>query len=310
MEPAPDLVEFLHRLYKSFNLLDADRVIDAFDRGSGSLLIGTDPDEWWQGFDVIAPVVRMQFEEFRAMGGARIALDEVVAHKEATTGWIAARASITIADGSPMPIRNTVVVHEDGAYWRIVHWQFSFVIANESSLGTSLTTSVDEILLSVQREIPSIADLEGEGGVTIVFTDIEGSTALMESLGEDRWLDLLKWHEDNVRQQTAVFGGTVVKNQGDGFMLAFPATGSAAACAVGIQRALSSGWSGVRVPVRIGMHSGSAKSEDGDFFGRTVVIAARVASSAAGGEILVSESVHEALGGAFPLAGVRSLALK
>ena len=142
-----------------------------------------------------------------------------------------------------------------------------------------------------------------------MFTDIEGSTALMESLGEQAWLDLLDWHTGVVKQQTTVFGGSVVKGQGDGFMLAFPAAGSAAACAAAIQRALCAGWHGVRVPARMGMHCGNAKAEDGDFFGRTVVVA-RLASVAAGAEIPVSQAVQENLGGAFPLDEARSLSLK
>ena len=136
----------------------------------------------------------------------------------------------------------------------------------------------------VQDERPPVSALGADGSVTIMFTDIEGSTDLMESLGEKRWLELLDWDDRVVRQQTILFGGTVVKGQGDGFMLAFPATGSAAACAVAIQRAVSAGWAGVPVAMRIGMHSGNAKTEAGDFFGRTVVVAARVASAAAGGE--------------------------
>ena len=70
-----------------------------------------------------------------------------------------------------------------------------------------------------------------------MFTDIVGSTALMEQLGEERWLEIFDWHTALVQQQTSMFGGAVVKNQGDGFMLAFPAMGSAAACAIGLRRA-------------------------------------------------------------------------
>ena len=139
-----------------------------------------------------------------------------------------------------------------------------------------------------------------DGSVTIVFTDIENSTALMETLGEDRWLELLEWHDHAVRQQTTLFGGSVVKGQGDGFMLAFPAAGSATASAMAIQRALSTGWESIPVPVRIGMHSGNAKAEAGDSFGRT----------AAGGEILASQVVQQDLSGALPLGGERSLDLK
>ena len=62
--------------------------------------------------------------------------------------------------------------------------------------------------------------------------------------------------------------------------------------------------------VRIGIHNGNAKAESGDFFGRTVVAAARIAGSAAGGELLVSQAVQERLAGAFALGAPRSLLLK
>jgi adenylate cyclase len=92
-------------------------------------------------------------------------------------------------------------------------------------------------------------------------------------------------------------------------MLAFAASGAATACAVAIEHALSVGWVGVSVPVRIGIHNGNAKAESGDFFGRTVVVAARIAGAAAG-ELLVSQAVQESLAGAFALGAPRSLLLK
>jgi len=76
-----------------------------------------------------------------------------------------------------------------------------------------------------------------------------------------------------------------------------------------IQRAPQYGG-GILVPVRIGMHSGNAKAEAGDFFGRMVVIEARIAGAAAGGEILASQVVQQDLSGSLPLGGERSLDLK
>ncbi len=93
-------------------------------------------------------------------------------------------------------------------------------------------------------------------------------------------------------------------------MLAFPATGSAAACAAAIQRVLSAGCRGIRVPVRMGVHCGNARAEGADFFGRAVVVAARLANAAAVGEILVSQAAQQSLGGAFRLDEARSLTLK
>ena len=204
----------------------------------------------------------------------------------------------------------TFVVHEDGAFWRVVHSQLAFTVTNEEAVGSELTTAVDQLLLLVQDQAPPAAGMSDDGSVTITFTDLEDSTTLIESLGEDRWLDLLGWHDSVVKRQTDVFGGKVVKGQGDGFMLAFPAAGSAAACAIAVQRSMRDGWAGVPVRARMGLHCGNAKAEGGDFFGSTVVVAARVASAASGGEILLSQAVQESLNGAFPLEGPRALSLK
>src|SRR5262249_3497263 len=83
----------------------------------------------------------------------------------------------------------------------------------------------------------------------------------------------------------------------DGFMIVFASARAALACAVGIQRAATEGASssgGERVRVRIGVHVGEAIREAGDFFGRTVVVAARIGAAAGGGEILVSEATRDA----------------
>jgi adenylate cyclase len=307
MESAPELVLFMERLFRYIGALDAEALLAAIARHDGSLSIGTAPDEWWTGYDAISAVYRVQFEEMSPVG---FDVEEIVAWKEGTIGWAAGRALMVIEGRPSIMTRTTLVLREEGMHWRIVQWHFSMTVANEESLGIGLTTAVDELLLMVQDDRPPVAAMAADGSVTIMFTDIEGSTALMESLGEERWLALLDWHDKAVKQQTTLFGGSVVKGQGDGFMLAFPAIGAAAACAVAIQRALSDGWAGVPVAVRIGMHRGNAKAEGGDFFGRTVVVAARVASAAAGGEILASEVVHDGLGGAFPVGRSRSLSLK
>jgi len=307
MEPAPELVLFMERLYRSHEALDAEAVNDAVARDPGSLVIGTAHDEWHVGYDAISALFRVQFPE---MPPIHFDIEDIVAWKESTVGWIASRALMAIEGMPAVSTRSTLVLHEAGTYWRVVQWHFSMSVANEDTLGVGLTAAAEEMLTLVQNEQVPVTAMSADGAVTIVFTDIEGSTVLMESLGEQSWLELLGWHETAVRGQTALFGGAVVKGQGDGFMLAFLASGSATACAMAIQRALSAGWEGVPVPVRIGMHSGNAKEEGGDFFGRTVVIAARVSGAAMGGEILVSQAVQEGLGGAFPLGAARSLTLK
>ncbi len=308
MEPAPELATLVERVIGTMMSGDSAAVIDAVAHQPGALVIGFDEREWWEGFDTISAIFRVQTTEVASLGLApRPRVEHLSAWREGTVGWVALRM-VADSDPSQRGARLTLVLHEEGAYWRIVQWHTSLPVSNEDVLGVTMTTSLDDLLVAVQGDdVPAASH---DGSATIVFTDVEGSTALMESLGEGRWLELLEWHDDVVRRQTALFGGTVVKNQGDGYMLAFPASGMAAACAVALQRALAPGWSDVAVPVRIGMHSGNAKTEGGDFFGRTVVVAARVGAAAAAGEILVTQPVHDDIDASFTFSTARSEVLR
>ncbi len=158
------------------------------------------------------------------------------------------------------------------------------------------TTSIDFMIGEVASEQPDIAaHAAPDGQVTILFSDIENSTLMTERLGDQRWLELLRAHNAVFRSQVSAHGGFEVKNQGDGFMLVFPDSRRAVECAAAIQRGLAEGEliEGETVRVRMGMHAGEAIREEGDFFGRSVILAARIAAQARGGEILVSEALKE-----------------
>lgn len=163
-----------------------------------------------------------------------------------------------------------------------------------TSLDT--TTSIDFMIEAVSSERPDIAaHAAPDGQVTILFSDIEDSTLITERLGDERWLRVLRAHNSLFRGLVGAHGGFEVKNQGDGFMLAFPDPRRAVECAAAIQRELADTEpvEGERVRVRMGMHVGEAIREEGDFFGRSVILAARIAAAARGGEILVSEQLKQ-----------------
>jgi class 3 adenylate cyclase len=156
-------------------------------------------------------------------------------------------------------------------------------------------TSIDVVAAAAAAE--PLPPLLSQGGtLTIVFSDIEQSTRRGAELGDERWMSLLGFHNSLVRRHVERRGGFEVKSQGDGFMLAFPSARSAVLCSVEIMRALeaharSRPHDALRI--RVGMHAGEAIVEDGDLFGKPVVLAARIASQARGGEILVSSLVRE-----------------
>jgi class 3 adenylate cyclase len=140
-----------------------------------------------------------------------------------------------------------------------------------------------------------------DGTITIVFSDIEDSSALVERLGDRQWFELLGVHHSLVREQIARHGGVEVKSQGDGFMLAFPSALRALLCTVDIQRRTrveSTPHPAIALRLRIAVHTGEVIRAADDFFGRHVVLAARLASHAGGGETLVSELTRELVAGA------------
>ena len=163
-------------------------------------------------------------------------------------------------------------------------------------------TSIDAVAAAVYVDKPDLppAAVAPDGTVTILFSDIEGSTAITERLGDQRWLELLREHNAIVREQVAAHEGFEVKAEGDGFMLAFQSARNALQCAADIQRAFAERSESAEEPirVRIGLHTGEAIKEadpDGqaDFFGKNVILAARIAGQAKGGEILVSSLLKE-----------------
>jgi DNA-binding SARP family transcriptional activator len=143
---------------------------------------------------------------------------------------------------------------------------------------------------------PVAADRVPEGTVTIVFTDIEGSTETAERLGDRRWFELLTEHDRLLRRHAAAHSGYEVKSQGDGLMLAFPSARGAIDFSVAVQRAIherNAEVAGEPLRVRIGMHTGEAIRQGEDFLGRAVTIAARIAGVCAGQQIAVSDLVRE-----------------
>jgi class 3 adenylate cyclase len=133
-----------------------------------------------------------------------------------------------------------------------------------------------------------------DGTVTVLFSDIENSTLMNLRLGDQRWLDVVRSHNALIRHQVRLHRGYEVKSQGDGFMVAFASALRAIRCAIGIQRTFSTfsdGHLSEPLRVRIGLHTGEAIKENGDFYGRSVILASRIAEQARGGEILVSSLV-------------------
>jgi class 3 adenylate cyclase len=134
---------------------------------------------------------------------------------------------------------------------------------------------------------------------TFMFTDICGSTALVEAIGDDAWQSLVDWHDRTLRQLFADHGGEEVDHAGDGFFVAFDAPAPAVACAAAVQRRLAEHRreSGFAPDVRIGIHSSPASQAGGKYRGKGVHEAARIGALASPREIVASRETVAALQG-------------
>lgn len=170
----------------------------------------------------------------------------------------------------------------------------------EHGVAGMVSASLDDLATWATDERPGdiLQVAAPDGTVSLLFSDIEDSTALNDRLGDKAWVRVLAAHDALVRAKVDKRRGTVVKTAGDGFMVAFRDPVSAVLAARGIQRALARTLDPrlrlTPVRVRIGVHTGQVISRDGDYFGRNVAMAARVAGLADGGEVLVTDAVREA----------------
>jgi class 3 adenylate cyclase/ketosteroid isomerase-like protein len=240
---------------------------------------------------------------------------KVSAHGE--VAWVHGEATISAHAGGrdiDLPFRFTgVLVRRDGR-WLIA--QFHQSVGDARQLGATWDSLMDTVALDVAREQPDLAmQTAPDGIVTLLFSDIEDSTGLNERLGDRRWMEALREHNAIVREGIAAYSGAEVKTIGDAFMVAFSSARRAVLCAIDLERAFAAynrEHDEAPLLIRIGLHAGEPVREGGDFFGKSVTLASRIAGHARGGEILASALVRELVeaSGDIPLGEVRGAQLK
>ena len=161
-----------------------------------------------------------------------------------------------------------------------------------------------EEFLGVDRTQPATAARvtpdAGEAPVVILFTDMESSTQLTQRLGDSRAQELVRAHNDIVREALRLNGGNEIKHTGDGIMASFASPSRALEGAVQIQRAIAEHnqqHPGEAVSVRIGLNAGEPVREQNDLFGHAVQLASRICNQAEPGQILASNVVRELVAG-------------
>ena len=151
-------------------------------------------------------------------------------------------------------------------------------------------TGVDTSGSSVEHGHPH----DQSGVRAILFTDVVNHTSMMGRLGDAAGREVLREHEELTRRMLLQHGGAEVKTMGDGFMASFGSVTGAVECAIQLQRefAKRNETSAEPVVIRVGLNAGEPIEDGGDLFGATVIMAARIASHAEGGEVLASDVVR------------------
>ena len=182
------------------------------------------------------------------------------------------------------------------------------------SLPPSLERLILRLLAKAKTERPGSAEevlaelehaaFELAGGLadvhTILFTDMESSTALTERLGDAGAQEIRRAHNDIVRAALSANGGNEIKHTGDGIMASFSAASSALNCAIAIQRGIAAHREehpDSPLAVYIGLNAGEPIAEDGDLFGTSINLAARICDHAEPAQILAADVVRQLAAG-------------
>ena len=192
-----------------------------------------------------------------------------------------------------------------------VHRESHGLLANEI-----IEVHPDQVraFLGRYREAPLGEPYEETAFRSILFTDIEGSTALTQRLGDSKAMQILRRHDDIVRHALSETDGNEDKHTGDGIMASFTSASRAVGCAIAIQKRLADHngrQDGEAFSVRIGLSAGEPVTDSGDLFGACVQLAARLCAHAKPGGILISSAVRDlSLGKGFDFIDQGEVTLK
>ena len=136
MQPSSELRDLMIRYWEAFTRGDAEFVNAHLSPDPGTLGIGTDPDEWYEGVEVR----RVFTEQLKAVGGVSITPGDMRAYQEGPIGWIADRPTFTFPGGLSFSLRFTAVAHREDGEWKLVQAHTSVGVPNEQVVGQDLPT--------------------------------------------------------------------------------------------------------------------------------------------------------------------------
>jgi len=289
--------------------------------------------EWGLGTQTMAYLLNPEASSETVEGIARTQRE--AATPEAAAAMIQAMAEIDVSHLLPKISAPTLVVH--GRDDKAIPFELGRELAGgirdarffpfdgghipmDPDTGRQIGTAIRGFLADTAGQPkPRSAKPAPGAPITIMFTDMEGSTSLTQRLGDAKAQELLRAHNTIVRDALKAHAGSEIKHTGDGIMASFAAASRALECAIAIQRAFDARNAGVGAPlgdrgdaggaaprggvaadpirVRIGLNAGEPVAEDADLFGTAVQLAARVCAQAQPAQILVPEGVRHLVAG-------------
>jgi class 3 adenylate cyclase len=212
-------------------------------------------------------------------------------------------AEVDVRDILPTIRVPTLVMHKEHDRW-IKQEEARYLAANIPNARFVLLPGTDHLIWGdgqdrlveeVEEFVTGVRPVQSyeRALLTVLFTDIVGSTRLAAEKGDQGWNELLQKHNDIARSEFRRHGGTEVKSTGDGFLASFLGPTPAINCATAIRgRAASLG-----MPIRAGIHTGECNTRAGDLSGLAVHLASRLLGHAGTGDVIVSRTVRDLLVG-------------
>ena len=289
MKQSPEIEAVVRRFLAARESGSAEKVGNLFSSSEDLRLIGSDAHEWWQGREEVVGLAGLHWQ---ALGISSSTLVRLEAFENGDAGWAALELEQTAQVKDSFVTRMTLVLELESGSWRIVQIHMSSPVPNTEAFEVELTRTLSDLVDSIKVDSAAPGGMKAETK-TVVFTDVVNSTVLSEAMGDRAWSDMIGRHLGDLRNIVAESGGATVKTLGDGGMFAFPTASSALTAALRIQDAIQEPTGDPGMQVRIGIHTGDVMNDQGDYLGLTVNKAARVASAAEGGQILVSSSTAD-----------------
>src|SRR5215203_1855875 len=139
MEQSDELRDLTLRLYEAATTGDLPFFERHVSRQEGAVFVGTDPNEWWEGYETFVEAMRAQ-EEVR-VSGLQIKPGNLQAYREGSVGWVIDCDSFQLADGTEVPFRNSHIFLQEDGEWKLVHAHSSIGVGNVEMFGEDVTAS-------------------------------------------------------------------------------------------------------------------------------------------------------------------------